>query len=179
MLVIDGDMRKPRVHRIFNYENGIGLSNYLSGHGDLESIIQESEVPNLFYIPSGPVPPNPSELLGSNLFKNMLESVEARFDHILVDSPPVLGFADAIILATCMNGVILAVTGGRTPRETLQRAKEALQQTQTKILGVVINRVDIRRSDYGYYYYRYHSYYGKEGKKKEIPYVSEEGSVSG
>ena len=179
VLIIDGDMRKPKVHKVFNHENGMGLSNFLSGHGDLDSIIQESEVPNLFYIPSGPIPPNPSELLGSNLFKNMLESLEARFDHILVDSPPVLGFADSIILSTCVDGVILTVLGGRTPRETLQRAKEALQQTQTKILGVVINRVDIRRSDYGYYYYRYHSYYGKEGKKKEIPYVSEEGSVSG
>ena len=179
VLIIDADMRKPKVHKIFNYENGKGLSNFLSGHGDLESIVKKSEVPNLFYIPCGPVPPNPSELLGSILFKTMLESLEARFDHILLDSPPVLGFADAIILSTCVNGVILTVLGGKTPRETLQRAKEALQQTNTKILGVVINRVDIRRSDYGYYYYRYHSYYGKEGKKKEIPYVSEEGSVSG
>ncbi len=179
VLIIDADMRKPKVHKIFNYENGMGLSNFLSGHGDLESIVKESEVPNLFYIPCGPVPPNPSELLGANLFKNMLESLEARFDHILLDSPPVLGFADAIILSNSVNGVILTVLGGKTPRETLQRAKEALQQTNTKILGVVINRVDIRRSDYGYYYYRYHSYYGKEGKKKEIPYVSEEESVSG
>ena len=109
----------------------------------------------------------------------MLETLEARFDHILLDSPPLLGFTDSIILSTSVNGVILTVLGGKTPRETLQRAKEALQQTQTKILGVVINRVDVRRSDYGYYYYRYQSYYGKEGKKKEIPYVSEEGSVSG
>ena len=179
VLIIDADMRKPRVHKIFNHENGMGLSNFLSGHGDLESIVKKSEVPNLFYIPSGPVPPNPSELLGSNLFKNMLESLEARFDHILLDSPPVLGFADSIILSSSVNGVILTVLGGKTPRETLQRAKEALQQTHTKILGVVINRVDIRRSDYGYYYYRYHSYYGKEGKKKEIPYVSKEESVSG
>ena len=179
VLIIDADMRKPKVHKIFNHENEMGLSNFLSGHGGLDSIIKTSEVPNLFYIPSGPVPPNPSELLGSNLFKNMLESLEARFDHILLDSPPVLGFADAIILSSSVNGVILTVLGGKTPRETLQRAKEALQQTHTKILGVVINRVDIRRSDYGYYYYRYHSYYGKEGKKKEIPYVSDEGSVSG
>jgi capsular exopolysaccharide synthesis family protein len=179
VIIIDADMRRPKVHLIFNHENGMGLSNFLSGHGDLDSIIKKSEVPNLFYIPSGPVPPNPSELLGSNLFKKMLESLEARFDHILLDSPPVLGFADAIILSTSVNGVILTVVGGKTPRETLQRAKEALQQTHTKILGVVINRVDIRRSDYGYYYYRYHSYYGKEGKKKEIPYVSEEGSGSG
>ncbi len=179
VLIIDADMRKPKVHKIFNHENGVGLSNFLSGHGDLDSIVEESEVPNLFFIPSGPIPPNPSELLGSNLFKNMLASLEARFDHILLDSPPVLGFADSIILSACVNGVILTVLGGKTPRETLQRAKEALQQSDTKILGVVINRVDIRRSDYGYYYYRYHSYYGKEGKKKEIPYVSEEGPVSG
>jgi Mrp family chromosome partitioning ATPase len=109
----------------------------------------------------------------------MLETLETRFDHILVDSPPVLGFADAVILSSSVNGVILTVAGGKTSRETLQRAKEALQQTHTRILGVVINRVDIRRSGYGYYYYQYHSYYGEEEKKKEIPYVSEEGSVSG
>lgn len=180
VLIIDADLRKPRLHKIFNYENGQGLSSFLSGHGDLESVVKKSEVPNLFYIPSGPIPPNPSELLGSNLFKKMVESLEARFDHIVLDSPPVLGFADSIILSTSVDGVILTVLGGKTPRETLQRAKEVLQQVNTKIIGVVINRVDIRRSDYGYYYYRYHSYYGKEGKKgrREILYVSEEESVS-
>ncbi len=178
VLIIDADLRKPRIHKIFNHENGMGLSNFLSGHGDLESVVKKSEVPNLFYIPSGPIPPNPSELLGSNLFKKMVESLEARFDHMVFDSPPVLGFADAIILSNSVDGVILTVLGGKTPRETLQRAKEVLRQVNVKILGVVINRVDIRRSDYGYYYYRYHSYYGKEGKKKEIPYVSEEESVT-
>jgi polysaccharide biosynthesis transport protein len=180
VLIIDADLRKPRLHKIFNHENGQGLSSFLSGHGDLESVVKKSEVPNLFYIPSGPIPPNPSELLGSNLFKKMLESLEARFDHIVLDSPPVLGFADTIILSTSVDGVILTVLGGKTPRETLQRAKEVLQQVNTKIIGVVINRVDIRRSDYAYYYYRYHSYYGKEGKKgkRELPYISEEKSVS-
>jgi Mrp family chromosome partitioning ATPase len=77
-----------------------------------------------------------------------------------------------------VDGVILVISGGKTPRETLQRAKEILAQVNAKILGVVINRVNIHRSDYGYYYYRYHHYYGKEGKKKEIPYSSEEESVS-
>jgi capsular exopolysaccharide synthesis family protein len=178
VLIIDADLRKPRLHKIFNHENGLGLSTFLSGNGTLGCIIKKSEVPNLFYIPSGPIPPNPSELLGSNLFKSMMQALGAQFDHIMVDSPPVLGFADAIILSTSVDGVILTVIGGKTPRETLQRAKEVLQQVNTKILGVVINRVDIRRSDYGYYYYRYHSYYGKEGKKKEIPYISEEESVS-
>ena len=178
VLIIDADLRKPRIHKIFNHENGLGLSNFLSGHGDLESVVKKSEVPNLFYIPSGPIPPNPSELLGSNLFNKMVESLEARFDHMVFDSPPVLGFADSIILSNSVDGVILTVLGGKTPRETLQRAKEVLQQVNIKILGVVINRVDIRRSDYGYYYYRYHSYYGKEGKMKEIPYVSDIESIS-
>jgi succinoglycan biosynthesis transport protein ExoP len=177
VLIIDADMRKPRVHKIFNHENGTGLSTFLSRHGHLVSIIKKSEVPNLFYIPAGPIPPNPSELLGSNLFKKMLGVLEARFDHILVDSPPVLGFADAVVLSSSVNGVILTVLGGKTPRWALQRAKEALRQTNTKILGVVINRVDVRRSDYGYYH-QYRSYYGDEGKMKEIPHVSEEGPVS-
>jgi succinoglycan biosynthesis transport protein ExoP len=106
----------------------------------------------------------------------MLDALEPRFDHILIDSPPVLGFADAVILSNCVSGVILTVLGGKTPREALQRAKEALQQTNTRILGVVINRVDIRRSD-GYYYYQYHSYYGNGGEKKRIHQLSGEGPV--
>jgi len=178
VLVIDSDMRKPRIHKVFAVENGAGLSSFLSGQGELDSIVKKTNVPNLYYIPAGPIPPNPSELLGSNLFKNMMESLEERFDHIVLDSPPVLGFADSIILSTLVDGVILVVLGGKTPRETLQRAKEVLHQVNAKILGVVINRIDIHRSDYGYYYYRYHHYYGKEGKKKEIPYSSEEESVS-
>jgi succinoglycan biosynthesis transport protein ExoP len=177
VLVIDGDMRKPRIHKIFNHENGTGLSTFLSRHGHLVSIIKKSEVPNLFYIPAGPIPPNPSELLGSNLFKKMLGALQTRFEYILVDTPPVLGFADAIILSSSVSGVILTVLGGKTPKWALQRAKEALQQTQTKILGVVINRVDIRRSDYGHYH-QYYSYYGEEGKVKEIPHVSDDGPGS-
>ncbi|MBS3921153.1 MAG: polysaccharide biosynthesis tyrosine autokinase [Deltaproteobacteria bacterium] len=179
VLIIDSDMRKPRIHKIFNNEeNGVGLSNFLSGNADLESIIKKTEIQNLYYIPSGPIPPNPSELIGSNLFKTMTESLGERFDHIVIDSPPVLGFADAIILSTAVDGIILVVLGGKTPRETLQRAKEVLYQVNAKILGVVINRIDIQRSDYGYYYYRYHYYYGKEKKKKELPYTSEEESIS-
>jgi capsular exopolysaccharide synthesis family protein len=173
VLIIDADMRKPRVHRIFDDENGVGLSNFLSGHTELESIIKKTDIPNLSYIPSGPIPPNPSELVGSNLFKSMMESLGERFDHIVLDSPPVLGFADSIILSTFVDGVILVVLGGKTPRETLQRAKEALYQVNAKILGVVINQIDIQRSDYGYYYYRNHYYYGKEGKKK-LPFTKEE-----
>jgi len=173
VLIIDTDMRKPRVHKIFDEENGVGLSNFLSGHAELESIIKKTEIPNLYYIPSGPIPPNPSELVSSNRFKNMVASLGERFDHLVLDSPPVLGFADSTILSASVDGIILVVLGGKTPRETLQRAKDVLHQVNAKILGVVINRIDIQRSDYGYYYYRYHYYYGKEGKKKkELPFTS-------
>jgi capsular exopolysaccharide synthesis family protein len=177
VIIIDADMRKPRVHTIFAKDNGIGLSNFLSGNTQLESIIKISKIPNLCYIPSGPIPPNPSELLGSNLFKKMIQSLGDRFDHMLFDSPPVLGFADSTILSTLVDGVILVVVGGKTPKETLQRAKEILLQVDARVLGVVINRVGIRRSDYGSYYYRYHYYYGREKKKKELPSSTEEKSL--
>jgi Mrp family chromosome partitioning ATPase len=96
---------------------------------------------------------------------------------MLFDSPPVLGFADSTILSTLVDGVILVVVGGKTPKETLQRAKDILLQVDARVLGVVINRVDIRRSDYGSYYYRYHYYYGREKKKKELPSSTEEKSL--
>jgi len=171
VLIIDSDLRKPRVHKIFNIDNGLGLSNFLSGQTDLDSIIHETGIPNLFFIPSGPIPPNPSELIGSSLFKEMMAKLEARFDHIVLDSPPVLGFADSLVLSAHVDGVILVSLAGKTPRETLERARDILHQVNGRILGVVINRVNIRRSDYGYYYYRYHYYYRKE-EKKELPYSS-------
>jgi len=173
VLIIDSDMRKPRVHALFGEENGVGLSNFLSGNTELKSAIKRASIPNLFYIPSGPIPPNPSELLGSKLFKTTIQFLGEKFDHIVLDSPPVLGFADAIILSTAADAILLVVAGGKTPRETLQRAKDALSQVNAKILGVVINQVDIGRNDYGYYYYRYHYYYGKEGKKKKLPYAGD------
>jgi len=178
VLIIDSDMRKPRIHAVFGGENGIGLSNFLSGNMELKSIVKRSEIPNLFYIASGPIPPNPSELLGSKLFRTTVQFLGEKFDHIVLDSPPILGFADSIILSTFVDGIILVVQGGKTPIETLQRAKDALNQVNAKILGVVINRVDIGRNEYGYYYYRYHYYYGENGKKKELPYASDEGPSS-
>ncbi len=173
VLIIDSDMRKPRVHAVFGEENGVGLSNFLSGNAELRSVIKRANIPNLYYIPSGPIPPNPSELLGSSLFKTTMRFLGDKFDHIILDSPPVLGFADSMILSASVDGTLMVVSGGKTPRETLQRAKDVLHQVNAKILGVVINQVDIGRSDYGSYYYRYHYYYGREGKKKKLPYSAE------
>lgn len=174
VIIIDADMRKPRLHEIFARGNGLGLSNFLSGRTSLEAIVTLTRIPNLSFISAGPLPPNPSELISSTLFKKMIQSLKERFDHLIFDSPPVLGFADAIILSTLVDGVILVVGGGKTPKETLQRAKDVLYQVDARILGVVINRVDIRRHDYGHYYYRYHYYYGRERSQKGLPPPPEE-----
>jgi capsular exopolysaccharide synthesis family protein len=181
VLVLEADLRRPRVHKIFDQENGVGLSSFLSGHAELDATIRGTEIPNLFYILAGPIPPNPSELLGSNLFKCMIESLSERFDHIVIDAPPVLGFSDSIIVSTSVDGVILVVLEGKTPKETLQRSKEMLFQVNAKILGVVINRVDIRRSQYGGYgyYHGYHSYYAERSEKdKKLPFREKEDSAS-
>ena len=176
VIIIDADMRKPRIHNVLGKENGVGLSSFLSGNADLESTIQKSRVPNLYYVPSGPIPPNPSELLGSALFKKMIESLGSRFSYMIIDSPPLLAFSDSVIISTNVDGVIMVVIGGKTPRETLKRSKEVLLQVDAKILGVVINRV--KMGGYGSYYHRYYTYYGKEGKKKEdLPVATEEKTV--
>jgi len=182
VLIIDSDLRKPRIYKIFDHENRVGLSTFLSGHADLDSIITETDIPNLSHIPAGPIPPNPSELLGSTLFRDMMETLEERFDHIILDSPPILGFADAVVVSSAVDGVILVVLGGKTPRETLLRAKESLQQVNARILGVVINRVNIQRGDYshyGYHSYRYQDYSDEEPKKgKNFSYSKKGDSVS-
>ncbi len=180
VLIIEADLRKPRIQRIFEQENGVGLSNFLSGNAELDSVIKRTEIPNLCCILSGPLPPNPSELLGSSIFKSMIESLGERFDHIVLDVPPILGFADSVVLSASVDGIILVVQGGKTPRETLHRAKDVLSQVNARILGVVINRVNIRRGGYdgyGYCYYRYDHYYGEESKHEELPHIKKE-SVS-
>lgn len=174
VIIIDADLRKPRLHQILARGNGLGLSNFLSGRTSLESIITPTRIPNLSFIPAGPLPPNPSELIGSAIFKKMTHSLKEQFDHVVFDSPPVLGFADTTILSTLVDGIVLVVLGGKTPKETLQRAKDVLLQVEAHILGVVINRIDMRRSDYNHYYYHY--YYGKEEQKKELPPPVEEKS---
>jgi capsular exopolysaccharide synthesis family protein len=169
VLIIDADMRKPRIHKVFKAANGTGLSSFLSGNAELKSVIKTSNIPNLYYIPAGPVPPNPSELLGSNLFKNMLQFLGGNFEQIIFDSPPVLSFGDSLILSHAVDGVVLVVLSGETPRGALHQTKSALLQVNAKILGVVVNQVDAVQTRYGYYKYGKYYYYEQEGKTKELP----------
>jgi len=170
VLIIDADLRNGKVQKVFGGKNGVGLSNFLSGNAPLDSTIRKTEVPNLHYISSGPMPPNPSELIGSKLFKSMIEWLAKKFDHIIIDSPPVLGFSDSVILSASVDGVIFFLMIRQPPRETLQQTKDVLLQVNAKILGVVINRVNMQHSGYGYYYHKYHYYYQKDDEKKGLPY---------
>ena len=166
VLIVDADLRRPRVHKIFNLKNNVGLCNYLAGDCDLASLIQIA-MPNLYVLPVGPLPPNPAELLGSSKMRTVVETLAENFDYVVIDSPPVSSFADSLILSSLVEGVIIVVRSGFTPREMAQRTKAHLQSVGAKILGVVINQIKLQPHDY-YYYSSYYSryYYGGGDSEK-------------
>jgi capsular exopolysaccharide synthesis family protein len=130
---------------------------------EVENLIQALPVPNLFLLPCGPIPPNPAELISSDRMKSLLKLLSDRFDHILIDSPPLIHVTDPVILSTMVDGVILVVHGGKSTRDVVRRARQELSNVGAKIFGVVLNNVDLRREGYDeYYYYRYYSDYGQE-----------------
>lgn len=167
VLIIDTDMRRPRIHKAFGVPNDMGVSSLVVGDGSLEGAIKSTEVPGLFVMPCGPVPPNPAELLHTKAFSELLEKLGERFDRILLDSPPVGAVADAVVLATQVDGVVLVLKAGKTNRDMASRTVRALRDVNAPIYGAVLNDVDLNRSKYGDYYYGYaYRYYG-EGEKKE------------
>jgi capsular exopolysaccharide synthesis family protein len=160
VLLIDADLRKPRQHRIFKLKNLNGLTNYLTGSVDLNELIKPTSIHNLFVINAGPVPPNPAELLGSAKMTEFVQKTKQAFDIVLIDTPPILAVTDALVIGANVNGVILVVWGGKTSREALKRAKERMDLTKVKALGVIINRINLRDHDY-YYKHHYYHYYGE------------------
>ena len=161
VLIIDCDLRRPRLHANFNLSNTRGLTNFLSGECPIEDVLQNhAQVPNLKLLTSGPVPPNPAELLGSEEMRNLLKTLSERFAHIIVDSPPAISFTDASILSTFVDGVILVVHGGRSSRAVVRRAKQQLLDVGANIFGVVLNNV--KAESHEYYGAGYSSYYQSE-----------------
>jgi succinoglycan biosynthesis transport protein ExoP len=168
ILLLDGDMRKPRLHEIFNLERSPGLSEYLAGK---ESRPQPTGITGLEVFTSGMTCPNPAELLGSKRMKELLESERAKndFDMVIIDSPPILSVADAAILSAVTDGVVLIVNAGSTPRPAIQRAIQQLSDVEAKLIGCVLNDMDFEKESYYYSYYRYKKYYdhyyGEEEKE--------------
>ena len=171
VLIIDADMRRPRIHKVFEPPEGNpGFSAYLSGNSKLVPLIYETKVPNLYVIPAGATPPNPSELIGSEIMRQSLELLAGHFNHVIIDSPPIMSVTDSTILSTLVEGVVLVVRGGITNRDAAVRTAQRLRDVGARIFGAVLNNVDIKSADYDYYYhqYYYYSYYSDE-KKKERP----------
>ncbi|NUO80741.1 polysaccharide biosynthesis tyrosine autokinase [candidate division KSB1 bacterium] len=166
VLLIDSDLRRPVLHSIFKVDRRIGLSNVLVGRATIEEAVQTTEIDNLFVMPCGTLPPNPSELLASSAMTRTLEQLKAMYDIVLFDSPPIIAVTDAAVLGSRLDGVILVVKSGQTDREAAFRAFTLLKNVNTRILGALLNGVQIE-SLYGSYYYYYHYYYyGKDGEKK-------------
>lgn len=157
VLIIDCDLRKPATHKMFGVENSTGLSTYLSRDVALGELIHPLQIPNLSLLPCGAIPPNPAELLASEKMKVMLASLGEQYDHILIDSPPLLSVTDPVILSRLVDGVILVVHGGKSTRAVARRARHELQTVGAKIFGVVLNNLDLRGNGYGYEYYQYYS----------------------
>ncbi|QCJ44770.1 CpsD/CapB family tyrosine-protein kinase [Bacillus sp. S3] len=152
VLLVDADMRKPTVHYTFNQTNTFGLTSVLTKQIPLEEAISETSVENLFVLTSGPIPPNPSELLSSKSMEQIFQTSEKLFDIILFDTPPLLAVTDAQILANRCEGTILVVYSGRTEKDQMLKAKELLDSAQSKLLGVVMNHKNMKDTNYYYYY---------------------------
>ena len=168
VLIIDCDLRRPTTHKVLGVDHAQGLSTYLSREVPLDQLIQKLPIANLSLLPCGPVPPNPAELIISEKMKDMLHELAGRYDHILIDSPPLINVTDPVILSTMVDGVILVVHGGKSTRDVVRRARQELSTVGAKIFGVVLNNVDLRRDGYdNYYYHRYYSGYGQEGSKNQ------------
>jgi capsular exopolysaccharide synthesis family protein len=152
VLYVDGDLRKPTSHYTFGAMNTIGLTNVLVKKNPLETAVQKTKVENLFLLTSGPIPPNPAELLNSKEMEGMLEHAKALYDIIIIDSPPVMAVTDAQILANKCDGTILVLSSGKTDREQATTAKELLTKAKAKLLGVVLNNKKMK-AGHNYYYY--------------------------
>ncbi|MFC2141371.1 GumC family protein [Acidobacteriota bacterium] len=157
VLIIDADLRKPRLHQIFEVKNVDGLSSYLTGKVKLQDAIKMSAIQNVWIIPCGPIPPNPSELLNSEKMKDLIEEVSAVFDIVIFDTPPVLAAIDTVVLAQLVNSAIMVVRINKTQEKIFIKAVEELKRSRANIIGAVLNEA---RIDRGAYYYRDYYHYG-------------------
>ena len=167
VLVLDCDMRRPKMHRLLGVDRDKGMSNILVGARTLEEVIVHTQIPNMDFIPSGPIPPNPSEMLGSDRMKSLLEEARTRYERIIIDSPPISAVTDAVILSRVADGTAVIIRSGVTNREIVKNGLSQLQAVNARILGAILNGVHLDRDRYYYYQYQYYYYYGESGEKRK------------
>jgi len=155
VLLVDTDLRRPRMHKSLGVSRATGLTNLIMHEVTIEDVVKTTDIPNLYVMPCGPTPPNPAELLLTKRFREVLADLQARFDFILLDSPPLLAVTDAVILARLSDGVVLIAQAGKTAADDARQAASHLRDVGAPILGVILNDMDISDRRYGYYYYQY------------------------
>jgi capsular exopolysaccharide synthesis family protein len=165
VVIIDADMRRPRLQSIFDMRGAEGLSSILSSEtseGDMLALVRHDEESGLNVLTSGPIPPNPAELLGSDQMRRLMTVLQSNYTHVVVDSPPVSSFTDGVLISSMVDGVLLVVHGGKSSRHIVRRSKQLLSDVGAKIFGVVLNNVNLQSHDY----YYYQSYYGQKYYKE-------------
>jgi capsular exopolysaccharide synthesis family protein len=163
VIIVDADLRKPTQHRIFGIDNSLGLTSVMLGELSIQEALHRIEETRLSVMTTGPLPPNPAELLGSERMKEIIEELKAKADIVIFDTPPVVAVTDAALLASRMDGVLLVLAAGKVKIEVAQKAQELLLNVRAHLLGTVLNMMDQNNPDY-YYYNNY--YYSDDHEKK-------------
>ena len=164
VVLLDCDMRRPRLHKVFGHQRDLGLTNALIENPKIEDLAIATNVPNLSVITTGPLPPNPAEILHSEVFAKLLQKLRDKYECVVIDSPPVVPVTDAAILSNAVDGTILVVRAFQTSKDLARRAARALRDVDGHVIGTVLNAVDLNRHEYGYKYYYY---YKREGYAAE------------
>jgi capsular exopolysaccharide synthesis family protein len=158
--IIDCDLRRPRLHRIFDRAGDIGLMNAILGEATIDEVAKPTIVPNLSCIPCGPIPPNSADVVSSDKFRRLLDEVSSKFDRVVLDSPPIVAVTDSAIASTLVDGVVFVVRAFKTSVNLCRSGLRTLQDVDAPIAGAVLNAVNLNRHEYNYYHYYY---YKREG----------------
>ncbi len=169
VLLIDGDLRKPRCHRVLALENSSGLTEVLTGTCEVQDVIRTTIVDGLSFMSAGSLPPNPTELLGSERMSQVLAMVAHQHDVVIIDSPPVMPVSDALLLATVVDGVVLVVNSLKTSKHHVKMAAAKLEYARAKIFGVLLNEIDLKHPNYGHYSH-YYNHYTRPDPDFEMPF---------
>src|SRR5690606_17051324 len=161
------DLRNPSMHRVVGVENDAGMSNLLSGNGELPALVKPTSQQGLDFLACGPLPPNPAELWGGDRLRLVLEDAARAYDHVVIDGPPVLGFADAPLLASAVQGTVLVIESKHTRRAQARGALRRLTIGDTHLLGAILTKFNVKATRYGGYDYAYDYHYGPGGGSKD------------
>jgi capsular exopolysaccharide synthesis family protein len=159
--LVDCDLRRPRVHRIFGRAGDMGVTNVLVGEATLDDVAKPTEVENLYAIPAGPTPPNPADVLHSERFRRLIEALSQRFDRVILDSPPLVAVTDSAIISRLVDGTVFVVRAFKTSKHLSAQGLRTLRDVDSPVVGAVLNAVNLDRQEYSYYYHYY--YYKREG----------------